>query len=68
MSLHLLTIVLDNLGAQKAIHKVHSEEIVSPALSEVVFMVDGGYGADEVLKAETFMLSLLDFSSDGPDH
>lgn len=35
-------------------------------MQEIVYMVDGGYGADEILKAEGFMLSMLQFEFGWP--
>lgn len=37
------------------------EEINCPSVEEIVYMVDKGYTADEILKAERFMLSMLQF-------
>ncbi|KAK2759138.1 hypothetical protein FQN54_003237 [Arachnomyces sp. PD_36] len=42
------------------------EEINCPSLNEIVFMVDNGYTADEILKAERFMLSMLQFELGWP--
>jgi len=37
------------------------EEILCPSVHEIVFMVDNGYTVDEILAAERFMLSQLQF-------
>ncbi|RKP39603.1 cyclin-like protein [Dimargaris cristalligena] len=37
------------------------EEVQVPSVSDFVYMVDHAYTVDEVLKAERFMVSLLDF-------
>jgi G2/mitotic-specific cyclin 3/4 len=42
------------------------EEINCPSISEVVYMVDSGYSAEEILKAERFMLTMLDFELGWP--
>lgn len=42
------------------------EEITAPSVQEIVYMVDGGYTIDEILKAERFMLSILDFDLGWP--
>lgn len=42
------------------------EEIICPSIQEIVYMVDGGYTAEEILKAERFMLSMLGFELGWP--
>lgn len=42
------------------------EEIQCPSVAEIVYMVDNGYAADEVLKAERFMVGMLDFELGWP--
>jgi hypothetical protein len=42
------------------------EEINCPSVQEIVYMVDNGYTMDEVLKAERFMLSMLQFELGWP--
>ncbi|KAI4119547.1 MAG: hypothetical protein LQ345_000544 [Seirophora villosa] len=42
------------------------EEISCPSVHEIVYMVDGGYSVDDVLKAERFMLSMLQFELGWP--
>jgi len=42
------------------------EEINCPSVGEIVYMVDGGYTVDEILKAERFMLSMLQFELGWP--
>lgn len=42
------------------------EEINCPSVQEIVYMVDGGYTIDEILKAERFMLTLLQFELGWP--
>ncbi|KAI9720967.1 MAG: hypothetical protein M1828_005439 [Chrysothrix sp. TS-e1954] len=42
------------------------EEINCPSIQEIVYMVDNGYTIDEILKAERFMLSMLQFELGWP--
>ena len=42
------------------------EEINCPSVGEIVYMVDNGYTIEEVLKAERFMLTLLQFDLGWP--
>lgn len=42
------------------------EEVNCPSIAEIVYMVDNGYTADEILKAERFMLSMLTFELGWP--
>ncbi|KAI2789564.1 G2/mitotic-specific cyclin-4 [Penicillium oxalicum] len=42
------------------------EEITAPTVSEIKFMVDGGYTVDEILKAERFMLNILNYDLGWP--
>lgn len=42
------------------------EEVNCPSIAEIVYMVDNGYTADEILKAERFMLSMLTFDLGWP--
>lgn len=52
---------LQLVGATALLIASKFEEINSPSLAEIVYMVDGGYTMDEILKAERFMLSMLQF-------
>lgn len=38
------------------------EEINCPSIQEIAYMVDHGYTVDEILKAERFMIDVLDFN------
>lgn len=38
------------------------EEILAPSVEEFVYMTDGGYSRDEILKGERIVLSTLDFN------
>ncbi|KAI1458896.1 cyclin-like protein [Annulohypoxylon moriforme] len=53
---------LQLVGATALMIAAKYEEINCPSLSEMVFMVDGGYSPEEILKAERFMLSQLEFT------
>ncbi|KAL4923469.1 cyclin-like protein [Aspergillus undulatus] len=52
---------LQLVGATAIFIAAKYEEINCPSVQEIVFMVDGGYTIDEILKAERFMLSMLQF-------
>ncbi|KAJ5121597.1 uncharacterized protein N7515_009558 [Penicillium bovifimosum] len=52
---------LQLVGATALFIAAKFEEITAPSVQEIVYMVDGGYSVDEILKAERFMLSILNF-------
>ena len=43
------------------------EEVICPSVTHFLQMADGGYGVDEVLKAERYLLSALDFDMSYPN-
>ncbi|KAL8977964.1 MAG: hypothetical protein Q9205_006341, partial [Flavoplaca limonia] len=57
---------LQLVGATAIFVAAKYEEINCPSVQEIVYMVDGGYSIDEVLKAERFMLSMLQFELGWP--
>lgn len=57
---------LQLVGATAIFVAAKYEEINCPSVQEIVFMVDGGYTVDEILKAERFMLSMLGFELGWP--
>lgn len=57
---------LQLVGATAIFIAAKYEEINCPSIQEIVYMVDGGYTADEILKAERFMLSMLQFELGWP--
>ncbi|KAK5136976.1 hypothetical protein LTR08_001483 [Meristemomyces frigidus] len=57
---------LQLVGATAIFVAAKYEEVQCPTISEIIFMVDGGYTADELLKAERFMLSMLQFELGWP--
>lgn len=57
---------LQLVGATAIFVAAKYEEINCPSVQEIVFMVDGGFQADEILKAERFMLSILQFELGWP--
>lgn len=57
---------LQLVGATALFVAAKYEEINCPSVQEMVFMVDGGYTMEEVLKAERFMLSMLQFELGWP--
>ncbi|KAH8805706.1 cyclin-like protein [Xylogone sp. PMI_703] len=57
---------LQLVGATAIFVAAKYEEINCPSVNEIVYMVDNGYTADEILKAERFMLSMLQFELGWP--
>ncbi|ODA81731.1 hypothetical protein RJ55_00234 [Drechmeria coniospora] len=57
---------LQLVGATAILVASKYEEINCPSLEEIVYMVDGGYSVEEILKAERFMLSMLSFELGWP--
>jgi G2/mitotic-specific cyclin 3/4 len=57
---------LQLVGATALFVAAKYEEINCPSVQEIVYMVDGAYTADEVLKAERFMLSMFQFELGWP--
>jgi G2/mitotic-specific cyclin 3/4 len=57
---------LQLVGATAIFVAAKYEEINCPGVNEIVYMVDGGYTVDEILKAERFMLSMLQFELGWP--
>ncbi|KAF2628352.1 hypothetical protein BU25DRAFT_457687 [Macroventuria anomochaeta] len=57
---------LQLVGATALFVAAKYEEINCPSVQEIVYMVDGAYTSDEVLKAERFMLSMLQFELGWP--
>ncbi|KIX04464.1 uncharacterized protein Z518_05332 [Rhinocladiella mackenziei CBS 650.93] len=57
---------LQLVGATAIFIAAKYEEINCPSVQEIVYMVDGGYSIDEILKAERFMLTMLQFELGWP--
>ena len=57
---------LQLVGATAVLIAAKYEEINCPSVSEMVYMVDSGYTTEEILKAERFMLTLLNFELGWP--
>lgn len=57
---------LQLVGATAIFIAAKYEEIDCPSVQEIVYMVDNGYNQDEILKAERFMLSMLQFELGWP--
>ncbi|KAH6611069.1 g2 mitotic-specific cyclin-4 [Trichoderma cornu-damae] len=57
---------LQLVGATAILVASKYEEINCPSLDEIVYMVDGGYTTEDILKAERFMLSMLGFELGWP--
>lgn len=43
------------------------EEVVCPSVTNFLYMTDGGYTDDEILKAERYVLSMIDFNLSYPN-
>ncbi|KAI9801580.1 MAG: hypothetical protein M1825_003259 [Sarcosagium campestre] len=52
---------LQLVGATALFIAAKYEEVNCPSIAELVYMVEEGYTADEILKAERFMLTMLGF-------
>ncbi|KAJ5697955.1 hypothetical protein N7488_011639 [Penicillium malachiteum] len=57
---------LQLVGATALFIAAKYEEITAPSVQEIVYMVDGGYTVDEILKAERFMLAILNYDLGWP--
>lgn len=57
---------LQLVGATAIFVAAKYEEINCPSVQEIIYMVDSGYTMDEILKAERFMLSMLQFELGWP--
>ena len=57
---------LQLVGATALFIAAKYEEINCPSVQEIVYMVDGGYTVQEILKAERFMLTMLSFELGWP--
>ncbi|KAI1776237.1 cyclin-like protein [Hypoxylon cercidicola] len=57
---------LQLVGATALLLAAKYEEINCPSVQEIVYMVDGGYTIQEVIKAERFMLCMLNFELGWP--
>lgn len=57
---------LQLVGATAIFLAAKYEEVNCPSIQEIVYMVDNGYTQDEILKAERFMLSMLQFELGWP--
>ncbi|KAK4631471.1 G2/mitotic-specific cyclin-4 [Fulvia fulva] len=57
---------LQLVGATAIFVAAKYEEVNCPTINEIIYMVDNGYTAEELLKAERFMLSMLQFELGWP--
>lgn len=57
---------LQLVGATAIFIAAKYEEITAPSVAEIHYMVDGGYTVDEILKAERFMLNILNYDIGWP--
>ena len=67
LSLRVVSLVkLQLVGVAAMFIASKYEEILTPSLSNFIYMADGGYTEEEVLKAERYILQVLDFSLQYP--
>ncbi|KAI1101955.1 cyclin-like protein [Jackrogersella minutella] len=57
---------LQLVGATALLLAAKYEEINCPSVTEMVYMVDGGYAQEDLIKAERFMLGMLNFALGWP--
>lgn len=57
---------LQLVGATALLIAAKVEEVTCPSVQEIVYMVDKGFTCDEILKAERFMLTMLQFEMNWP--
>ncbi|SMR47666.1 unnamed protein product [Zymoseptoria tritici ST99CH_3D1] len=57
---------LQLVGATAIFLAAKYEEVNCPTIQEIIYMVDNGYSAEELIKAERFMLSMLQFELGWP--
>ncbi|KAH8891397.1 hypothetical protein GQ53DRAFT_155300 [Thozetella sp. PMI_491] len=57
---------LQLVGATAIFVAAKYEEINCPSIQEIIYMVDQGYTVEEILKAERFMLAMLNFELGWP--
>lgn len=57
---------LQLVGATALFIAAKYEEITAPSIQEIIYMVDGGYSVDDVVKAERFMLMILNYDLGWP--
>ena len=57
---------LQLVGATAIFVAAKYEEVQCPTIAEIIYMVDNGYSPEELLKAERFMLSMLQFELGWP--
>lgn len=67
--LTLKSVTVSNLqlvGAVALFLAAKYEEITCPSVNEIVYMVDNGYSDEDILRAEKYMIKLLDFKLSWP--
>ncbi|KAI9000306.1 cyclin-like protein [Gaertneriomyces semiglobifer] len=63
LSMRVVSLVkLQLVGVTAMFIAAKYEEVVAPAIQNFVFMADGGYEEVEILKAERYILQVLDFA------
>ncbi|KAJ8327952.1 G2/mitotic-specific cyclin [Batrachochytrium dendrobatidis] len=67
LSLRVVSLVkLQLVGVTAMFIAAKYEEVVSPSIQSFLYMADGGYTDDEILRAERYVLQVLDFALQYP--
>ena len=67
LSLRVVSLVkLQLVGITAMFIAAKYEEVVAPSVKNFVYMADNGYTEDEILKAERYVLSVLEFNLQYP--
>jgi G2/mitotic-specific cyclin 1/2 len=67
LSLRIVSLVkLQLVGITAMFIAAKYEEVLAPSINNFVYMADNGYTAEEILKAERYILSVLEFNLQYP--
>ncbi|KAI8929256.1 cyclin-like protein [Entophlyctis helioformis] len=67
LSVRVISLVkLQLVGVTAMFIAAKYEEVVAPSIKNFLYMADGGYTDDEILRAERYLLQVLDFSLQYP--
>jgi G2/mitotic-specific cyclin 1/2 len=67
LSLRVVSLVkLQLVGLTSMFIASKYEEVITPSIQNFIYMADGGYSDDEVLKAERYILQVLEFNLQYP--
>ncbi|KAJ3081989.1 G2/mitotic-specific cyclin [Quaeritorhiza haematococci] len=68
LSVRIVSLVkLQLVGVAAMFIAAKYEEVVHPSIQNFIYMADGGYTDEEILKAERYVLQVLDFSLQYPN-